>query len=95
MSNGIKKPARVGRTSGCFGMVIVGLVLMGTFMAFLIPGHDPRIFFKMLFTLIRMSPGLAILLVASILLGGGALGRLLGGGRKMGQTTGMADLENL
>lgn len=95
MSNGIKKPARVGRTSGCFGMAIVGLTVIGTFMAFLIPGHDPRMFFKMLFTLVRMAPGLAILLVATIMLGGGALGRMLGGGRKMGQTTEMSDLENL
>lgn len=95
MSNGVKKPSRVGRTSGCFGMLIFIGVLLITFAVVLGPGHDIKFFFKMMVTLFKMSPALLFLIGGMVLLGGGSIGLLMGGGKKMAQTTEISDLERL
>gem|GEM_PF-3890994 len=54
-----------------------------------------KIFIFKVTSLIKMNPWFTGLVGASILIGGSAIGKLVGGGRKMGDTRSISDMDRI
>lgn len=95
MSNGIKKPGRVGQRSAFFGILIAVVIEIASFGVFL---GMPKGIFKLLgniMTIFQMNPAFGFCCGMMAILGGRAIGDLMDGGRHMGSTSELADLDKI
>lgn len=86
-----KKPAKVGQWNPLIGILICFGTIFLTFAAF----FGSQGLFPAILQLLKLHPFFGVVLVASGLFGGVGIGRLLGGGVKIGDTTSLTEFDKV